>query len=150
MSWEMTMPTVGAVVGRYASQGDVESIGGAENVRVWSNLENEDDEVDTARVRDALEYADAVIDALMAEGPYAVPLALGAGETIVRTWAGRLAAVWLWRGRTPGRVDETSATMVELERKTFDEIAQVRRGARRLGAALSQQPQPSCPTVVME
>lgn len=148
MSWELSEVIVSAAAGRYATQADIESAVGAENVRVWSNLENTDELADAGRVTDALQYADALIDAMLAEGPYRVPLQLGAGEVLVRHWAARLAAVWLWRGRAPAQNDDAHSGMREMQQAVLDEIAQVRRGAKRIDAAHSQSPQTNCPAVI--
>jgi phage gp36-like protein len=93
--------TTGSAAGIYASQCDVEAQFGIDNVRVWSQLDNEQRIPDVARIQQALNYADSRIISTFANfGNYVTPLApIGTDATIVTHWAAVIAGAWLYQSR---------------------------------------------------
>lgn len=61
--------------GYYADQSDVTAFIGEDTAQILSNLDNENTVTIASRVQLALDWADAQIDGLFRNGPYAVPLA---------------------------------------------------------------------------
>jgi phage gp36-like protein len=90
-----------AAVGRYASQSDIESQFGIDNVRVWSQLDNSLTTADLTRIQSALDFADAKIISTFAQfGNYATPLnPINEGIPLARRWAAVIAGTWLYQSR---------------------------------------------------
>jgi hypothetical protein len=79
----------------------VESQFGADNVRVWSQLDNSQTTADISRIQQALDYADARIISVFAQmGNYVTPLSpLGTDAAIVSRWAAVIGGAWLYQSR---------------------------------------------------
>lgn len=98
------------VDGYYADQADIEDIYGVENVRLWSNLENESGDADATRIARALEYADRWIDRELRVAGYSV----AADPNVIPTTsddfdhltdvAAEAAGAWLYKSR--GKQDQ--------------------------------------------
>jgi phage gp36-like protein len=87
--------------GRYASQSDVESQFGVDNVRVWSQLDNSQSSADLSRIQRALDFADAkIISTFAGYGSYVTPLSpIGTDALVVGRWAAVIAGAWLYQSR---------------------------------------------------
>lgn len=97
----------------YCTQSDIENLFGTTNVKVWSNLENDADEADTARITAAIAYAAEQVNKRFRRSKYAVPLTALPGESLVDITdiAARFAGVWLYESRgidVPIVADETA------------------------------------------
>jgi phage gp36-like protein len=136
------MPVTGTPVsespvsGRYASQSDVESQFGVNNVRVWSQLDNSVTTADESRIQQALNFADARIISTFANfGNYVTPLApLGTDAALVTRWAAVIAGAWLYQSRGL-RDDDSQKDHVSL--LLSDVVAQMMRyrASEKLNAA---------------
>ena len=67
--------------GRWCDQREVESEFGIDNVRIWSNLENDVSEADVARVNAGLDWAEQQINDAFVRSRYVVPLQPGISGT---------------------------------------------------------------------
>ncbi len=120
-------PAPGAADWRYALQQDVVNLLGANNLRIISNVDDDDAAIDTARVQAAGEWADAWMDARFASLGYVTPLAgTTAGTDLLVTDANVKLTVWklnLGRviasvaGKTPA---EVAAVMNEHKKEAED------------------------------
>lgn len=84
----------------YADQEDVEDLIATENLQIVSNLDNDDTEMDTARIQRGGEWADAYMDSYL-RGLYTVPL-VGMDDATTLLMAdisARLVAWWLYQKR---------------------------------------------------
>lgn len=96
--WNGTTSTVaapGAADWRYALQQDVVNLLGANNLRIISNVDDDDAAIDTARVQAAGEWADAWMDARFASLGYVTPLTgTTTGTDLLVTDANVKLTVW--------------------------------------------------------
>lgn len=134
-------------MGRYISQSDVETRWGAENVRTWSNLDNDSETTDTARVAAAIAWAEEQVESRFVGSRYVVPLVGLAGTPATLTnWCATLAGIWLYRGRLR-RNANLLADLEEEESRLDAEIALYQAGKRNLPCQVART-MPSAPEVV--
>lgn len=135
-------------MGVYIAQSDIEDIFGIDNVRIWSNLANEDSSANSARITNAIEYAEAEIENRFRNGRYAVPFANG-GSVLVN-WIASLAGIWLFEHR-PVFNESDEATGFDNLRESLDmEIEQYLSGQRLLPADLAASTEVTAPVVVAD
>lgn len=87
----------------YATQADLQTRFGTDNVAVWSDVSNSGT-ADAARITVALALASQRIDDLLRGGPYVVPLVELTSEASRRVveWCTVMAGYWLISGRGLG------------------------------------------------
>lgn len=130
----------------YSTQSNVEAIFGAENVARWGRVNTDDDSSDVAtNVTNAIAWADAQIDGLFQDGPYAIPFATV--PTLVAHWSALLAGVYLYRRRGMSDDDEAGNKLTEMEKDARREMAWYVSGSRRFSIA-TQHTGPTAPVVV--
>lgn len=84
----------------YATQANLESVFGVDNVARWSQLDPDEAGADTDRIAAAIAYASAWIDARLSGGRYIVPLPDGtSAPLIIVDAAARIAGWWLYGSR---------------------------------------------------
>ena len=90
----------------YITQASIESVFGASNVALWSNVANTaltdgEPTADTARIAAAIAYAEGYVEDRFRAGPYTVPFsATGSGfPAVLVDWCAKLAGVWLYKSR---------------------------------------------------
>lgn len=90
----------------YSTQTDLEDVFGRDNIRTWSNLDQNDETVDTARITKAITWADRQIDNTFRRSKYAVPLISVDGNDLVEVtdWSARLAGQWLKYSHAGGEI----------------------------------------------
>jgi phage gp36-like protein len=128
--------TAGSAAGRYATQSDVESQFGVENVRVWSQLDNSQTGPDVSRIQQALDYADGRLISTFANfGNYATPLApIGTDAALVTRWAAVFAGAWLYQSRGLRDDDSQGDHVARLQSQAETEMLRY-RGSEKLNAA---------------
>jgi len=134
-------------MGVYISQSDIEAIFGLDNVRIWSNLTNENSSADSARIASAIEYAEAEIENRFRNGRYAIPFANG-GPILVN-WIATLAGIWLFEHRPVFDEDE-AAGFSDLRDSLDMEIEQYLSGQRLLPAGLAATTEVTAPMIVVD
>ena len=137
-------------MGTYISKADVEALFGTSNVAKWSNLDNDDAQTNEARIDDAIDYAEGLIDDRLRDSKYAVPL-VGNSTNALRTIknvAAQLAGWWLYRARGLRDDDETTDKMATHEEDAQGIIDGYLSGRMKLDAVVSET-QPTAPVVVL-
>lgn len=135
---------------RYAELCDLQNVFGADNVRSWSNLDNTDVNVNTARVDYALDWASAYIDSRLRQSRYAVPLTDAAGliPLQVTDWTACLAAWKLYTARgLRDEGDPTGDKMTVHKSRVEGELDALLAGRLELDANLSTPPNSTGPVV---
>lgn len=130
-----------------ATQADIESQFGVENVRIWSQLDPTQSAADTTRIQAALDWsAGHIVSIFAAYGNYAVPLApLGTDVVIVQRWAAILAGVWLYQSRGLRDNDAVGDHLTQLRQDVEQEMYRY-RSTEKLNAA-RRWPTATSPTV---
>lgn len=136
----------------YSTQSDIEDVFGIDNVRTWSNLQNDITDADTDRIARALVWADRYIDNRFRGSSYIIPLTPAAGvdglPEIVDLSA-RLAGLWLYKSR-PNR-DAEDIFPEQTQKEVDDLIDRYLDGRMSLPAArTSSAITPTCPVVVSD
>ena len=85
-------------MGTYIIQSDIENVFGKDNVARWSNLDG-DTTVVTARITEAISYAEEDLDNRFRGGKYALPFS--PVTSVIKNLAARIAGLWLFSNR-PG------------------------------------------------
>ncbi|MEM7227252.1 MAG: phage protein Gp36 family protein [Planctomycetota bacterium] len=137
-------------MGTYITRSDIEVEFGVNNVAIWSNLDNDDAQVNDDRVDASIAYAEQQVDDLFRDGRYAIPLRGTAGDlNQVKRWAAVLAGHWLVNRRAVYmKLDQNELTGIEQMREdVFDDIARYTSGQAKLAAELVNS-QPDTPQVV--
>jgi phage gp36-like protein len=126
----------GSAIGRYASQSDMESQFGIDNVRVWSQLDNAQTTADLSRIQRSLDFADAkIISTFAGYGNYVTPLSpIGADALIVARWAAVIAGAWLYQSRGLRDGDPQGNHVAHLQKQVESEMLKHRSG-EKLAAA---------------
>ena len=122
----------------YATQSDIENRFGVDNVAQWSNLENESTTTDTARIAEAIAFADQEIDDRFIDSAYVVPLSASGtnGLRPVTGWAAALAGAWLFQSRLMrGNAAGNAETVMFQRRAALEEMDLYLAGCRRLSCA---------------
>jgi phage gp36-like protein len=86
-----------AATPRYITQSNLEDIFGTDNIAVWSNLDNDTTDADTARIVRAIVFAEDYVEARLRNTSVAVPLA-SVTPTLTHILA-TIAAYWLYSPR---------------------------------------------------
>lgn len=136
-------------MGTYITQADVEMQWGTENVRIWSNVDNDDAATDTDRVADAIETAEEDIENRFREGTvYTVPFVASGSDfpRVMKNWMATLAGFQLYQSR-PSKGDAKSDVQDRIDAMD-KEIAIYVKGGRRLALQRAGTRNPTCPTVV--
>lgn len=137
----------GPAAGRYAVQADIYNIFGTENVTIWSDLSNAGT-INNARVQFGLDNADAFIDWIFRDGPFAVPLSLnGEAVVLVRRWAAVIAGVWLYKNRGQWDEDKQGDHYSKMRAEVVKEMETCNGDLRRLNAT-RRWPSPSAPVAI--
>ena len=93
----------------YAVRTDIENIFGKGNVRIWADLDNENDtDYIAARIAWALESAEAEIDILLGERSYELPIVVDPIPVVLRDITATLAGLKLYESRGVKDWDENS------------------------------------------
>jgi phage gp36-like protein len=137
----------GPATGYYTDEQAVRDIFGSDNVTRWSQLDNSLTTADENRIQRALAYADAEINLMMSNGPYAVPLVISNGRAIVSTWAAVIAGIWLFRSKGGNADAATLARYDEMLLGTYDGLRRCVAGRVMLQAA-RRWPAPTGPVAV--
>lgn len=135
----------GFVTGYYASRTDIEDQFGAENVRRWSQMDNDSTLGDTARIQRALDEADSLVNDFFRASRYTVPLVV-AGGSAPKYWAARIAGIKLARARGQ---NDGAARYDEMWTAVMDEMGRYRSGDLTMDAAQWRSYQPTTPVVVI-
>lgn len=94
-------------MGRYIDKSDVEDRYGQDNVRRWSNLDNDSTLANTSRITSAISYAEDYIDDRLRHYSYTLPLSASEGTLrTIKEVASLLAGVWLYESRGADDTDE--------------------------------------------
>lgn len=123
-----------SAIGRYATQADLESFFGTDNIRLWSNLANDSLDADVSRIQLAIDHAEAQVDLRLAGGPYAIPIQLNSGSILLRHWVAILAGLFLRVSRGDLDPDNSSSSYADLRQSVLRQLASVRSGALVLPA----------------
>jgi len=120
----------------YCTRADIEQRYGAHNLRAWSNLDGDADQVDDQRVQAAIDHAAAEIDHHLRGGPYPLPLRSADGRTpaVVNHLAARLAAAFLREAHLPSAGDEDPSAADAVRRDVARQLLRIRAGALALDA----------------
>lgn len=88
-------------MGAYISQSDIEDKFGVDNVAMWSNLANDSNSADTARITTAIASAEQDVNDRFRQSQYVVPLSATGSNGLrpVINWCAALAGVWLYESR---------------------------------------------------
>lgn len=134
-------------MGVYISQSDIEDIFGIDNVRIWSNLANENSSANSARITNAIKYAEAEIENRFRNGRYAIPFVNG-GSVLVN-WIASFAGIWLFEHR-PVFNEEEAVGFDDLRESIDSDIEQYLSGQRLLPAGLSASTDVTAPVVIID
>lgn len=136
----------------YSSQSDIENVFGTDNVRKWSNLDNNVTGANTTRIATAIALADRQIDNMLRRSKYAVPLQGTHGALVeVTNWSATLAGVWLYEARGLEDTNEITGQLVSKfsghRRRVENEIKAVLSGKIELAANRQESRSPTAPVV---
>lgn len=135
----------------YITQANIEDAFGLDNVAVWSNLENDDTDADTARIAKAINYADAAIDDQFRDGFYSLPLTASGGgvPAIVLDWAAKLAGCWLYMSRGQNDSNDEGDNLQSIRDAVIEDMKLYTAGIKKMDAIKSRsQSSPTGPVVV--
>lgn len=137
-------------MGVYIGQANVEDQFGANNVAVWSQLDNTTTGADTSRVDDAIDNAEQTVEDRFRGGPYAVPFTGGGSRGLVKVieWCAKLAGIWLYENRGLRDAGEDGDNkLTKMKADVFHEIAVYLSGQVRLQADAVTTGRPTGPVV---
>lgn len=91
-------------------QADIENVFGVRNVAIWSNLDNDSETVNTARVTLAIASAESQVNNRFRNSLYVVPLTPESGthDQEVKNWHATLAGAWLYGSREDSELSNVS------------------------------------------
>ena len=137
-------------MGVYIAQSDVEDQFGANNVAVWSQLDNTTTGADTARIDDAIDNAEQTVEDRFRGGPYAIPFTGGGSRGLVKVieWCAKLAGLWLYENRGLRDDEEGGNKLTAIKNAVFHEIALYLSGQMRLKADAAMAGRPTGPVVI--
>lgn len=131
----------------YITQANIEAIFGVENVRRWSNLENEDLDTDTDAISTAIAWAEAYVeDRFRPCGIYALPFSPTSNVMVVN-WMATLAGIWLFQ-RRPNNGADATVTWIDRREQVEREMDMYISGGRRLNCTRAHTTNPTVPYVV--
>lgn len=125
-----TTSASGSASGTYIDQADIEAQFGASNVQVWSQLQNDQETVDTSRIQEAINNAEAMVEDRFRGSRYKVPF--GGTLTTVKRWMAQLAGVDLYMARgwdDEGQEGEVATRMENLRVSVTRQMDQVLMGS---------------------
>lgn len=131
----------------YITQADIENKFGTNNVQKWSQLDEESEDVDAARITAAIAYGCEVVENMMRDGRYAVPFLGSCVE--LKDWCATFAGIWLFMSRGTG----APATADDAQRfngmalRAEQDIKSAMTGGKKLPLAMAH-PTASVPTLV--
>lgn len=124
--------------GFYIAQADIEAIVGVDNVRLWSQLDNDIVTADEDRIQTAIDEAEAQIEARFRQGRYAVPLVESGSNGIlpIKRLIARQAAIYLYAARGSNDTGEAASAeagrMADIQEQIDREIRAYTAGTRTL------------------
>ncbi|HRV17846.1 MAG TPA: DUF1320 family protein [Myxococcota bacterium] len=119
----------------YCTAENIQTIFGSHNVRVWADLNANNDEAEIeARIAHAIEIATAEVDSILAGTPYKVPMTNP--PALITEITATLAGVYLYEGRGGQAIDPQSNTLAHpymFKRMwALSILKELRTGTRRL------------------
>lgn len=118
----------------YIMQADIENSFGADNVRIWSNLDGSVNAVDATRIAAAIAYAEDLVNARFRGSKYAVPFATP--TALVKNWCARLAGMWLFESRPAESAEKKEQEFLDVREAVNSEISQCLAGIIELNTPL--------------
>lgn len=119
----------------YAVRADIEAIFGVKNVKTWGDLDNDEVSGDiTARVNESLIEAQAIVESVLRDGPYAIPF-VDPIPQLIKSVTARLAGVWLYECRAIDDAPPDSQPDSRIgghRKRAMDFLMALRSGAVRL------------------
>jgi hypothetical protein len=136
------------------TQTDLEVRFGANNIKIWSNLENTSGAANTALIEAGINWAEDYVHNKLRASQYSVPLQPLSGELYqVNNWMVVLAGWFIYTARGLRDIkgpdaDVKAAKLSALKDAVDDEIDAVIKGGAKLDAAASSSTSPSAPIAV--
>ncbi|MFG0247836.1 MAG: phage protein Gp36 family protein [Phycisphaeraceae bacterium JB051] len=93
----------------YSTRTDIEDIFGIANVASWADLDSDEDATKiTNRITRAIAHADAMINAILTDSQYTIPLSALPGKTLglITTISATLSGCWLYEARGLNDADD--------------------------------------------
>jgi hypothetical protein len=120
-------------MGTYISQSDLELQYGTENIAVWSNMSNDGTGANTARITQAIDFAETYLEARWRHTRWSVPFS---NSAYVKYILCVYAAEYLYKIRGKRTIAETDVFDTQLQQvnKMINSIA---AGGHRIDSALS-------------
>ncbi len=134
-----------AGVGVYIVQSDIEKIFGVDNIRLWSNVENDDDDADTTIINAQITKSETKIEARFRGGRYAVPFVVTGtnGLEPIKELMARDAGVgiYLTRGSTSSgeEAEEENDRMEKQAKRVEKDLLGYLSSARTLDLEIQDQ-----------
>lgn len=143
----MTPLSAPAAVGVYIDQSNLEDKFGINNIEAWSQLDNDVETADTARIQKAIDYAESKINDAFRGSRYAIPFASAPEQ--IKEWATTLAGIWLYQSRGLRDTNEEGDKLQALRDDTDKAIVDCAAGKTRLDAARYDGSVPTAPTMII-
>jgi len=132
----------------YITQANVENIFGTSNIQMWSQLDNDSDVVDTARIDIAISYAEERVNNKFRGNRYCIPFSSVPME--IEEWCAKLAGIWLYQSRGQQDDNEEGNKLEQLRKSVEGEIGLCLAGATKLNATLHDNSVPTAPIMVID
>jgi hypothetical protein len=140
-------------MGKYISQSDIEDVFGTENVKVWSNLNNDAETADTVRIARAIDFAEEEIENRFRDGQYAIPFSGTSGTPkVLVDWIAKLAGMWLYESRpqkfTTEDEESEQINFGRMKKQMEKDINAYTSGQRRMALVLAESDSPTAPATI--
>lgn len=134
----------------YIQKSDIEDIFGADNVAIWSNLQNDSTDADEVRIASAIAAAEQEVNDRFRQSQYVIPFTQNGsgGLRPVIEWCSALAGAWLFRPRLMrGQGGDAAQLIVGQRKAALEAMDEYLAGTRLLDCAIKAD-QTDAPQIV--